>query len=238
MRGKQWGRRTGRESILVERLADPKERAPMQRTKTEAALADAERAHADDPARAELLRRARHFKASWVELGEALAGLKRSGGWKAWGYDSFDAYAKSELHLRQETVDKLTGCYAFLQRRAPDVLTRDALREPIPSYQAVDFLRRAEANEEVPRDAVAEIRRRVIDEGAPLAGVSRAYRDVVFPIDDAERRSRDAAGVRNVAKRLRELLEETQAVPRKLAREVSGALDRLLDALGDKEAAA
>ncbi len=210
----------------------------MQNTKTQAALADAERAHANDPERAELLRRARHFKASWIELGEALTGLKRSGGWKAWGYDSFDAYAKSELHLRQDTVDKLTGCYAFLQRRAPGVLTRDPLHEPIPSYQAVDFLRRAEATEDAPRDALAEIRRRVIDEGAPAASVSRAYRDVVFPLDDAGRRARDVAGLRNVAKRLRELLEDTNAVPRKLAREVSGALDRLLDAVGDKEAAA
>jgi hypothetical protein len=210
----------------------------MHRTKTDAALADAERTHADDPERAELLRRARRFKASWVELGEALTAIKRNGGWKAWGYDSFEAYAKSELHLRQETVDKLTGSYAFLQKRAPGVLTRDALREPIPSYQAVDFLRRAEANEDVPRDAVAEIRRRVIDEAAPASTVSRAFRDVVFPTSEEDRRTRDAAGVRNVAKRLRELLGETNAVPRKLARDVAGALDRLLDAIGDGQAAA
>ena len=48
----------------------------MHRTKTEQALADQETAHADDPERAELLRRARHFKASWIELGEALVALK------------------------------------------------------------------------------------------------------------------------------------------------------------------
>jgi hypothetical protein len=213
----------------------------MHRTKTDAALADAERAHADDPERAELLRRARRFKASWVELGEALTAIKRSGGWRAWGYDAFEAYAKNELHLRQETVDKLTGSYAFLQRRAPGVLTRDALREPIPSYQAVDFLRRAEASEGAPRETIAEIRRRVIDECAPAATVSRAYRDVVFPIDEAERRSRDTAGVRTVAKRLRELLgetAETNGVPRKLARDVTSALDRLLEAIGDGQAAA
>src|SRR5580692_2951018 len=113
----------------------------MHRTKTDAAMADAERAHADDPERAELLRRARRFKASWVELGEALTAIKRSGGFRDWGYDSFEAYAKNELHLRQETADKLTGSFAFLQKRAPAVLARDPLRDPIPSYQAVDFLR-------------------------------------------------------------------------------------------------
>lgn len=210
----------------------------MHRTKTDAALADAERAHADDPERAELLRRARRFKASWVELGEALTAIKRSGGFRAWGYDSFEAYAKNELRLRGETADKLTGSFAFLQKRAPAVLSRDPLRDPFPSYQAVDFLRRAEASEDAPRDAVAEIRRRVIEEAAPVSAVSRAYRDVVFPTSETERRTRDAAGVRNVAKRLRELLDETEAVPRKLSREVAGALDRLLEALGEGQAAA
>jgi hypothetical protein len=210
----------------------------MHRTKTDAALADAETAHADDPERAELLRRARRFKNSWIELAEALTSAKRHSLWKGWGYDSFEAYAKSELHLRQETVDKLTGSYTFLQRRAPAVLERDGLRERVPSYQAVDFLRRAEEEESAPRDVLDELRGRVLDEAAPVATVARAYGDVVFPIDEGTKRARDLAGVKNVAKRLREILGETRAVPRKLAGEVSSALDRLLEAIEDKEAAA
>lgn len=210
----------------------------MHRTKTEAALADAEAEHADDPERAELLRRARRFKTSWIELAEALTAAKRGGRWKEWGYDSFEAYAKGELHLRQETVDKLTGSYSFLQRRAPAVLRRDPLREPMPSYQAVDFLRRAEESDGAPRDTVDEIRRRVIDEAAPFGAVSRAYKDVVFPIDEDARHARDVAGVKNVAKRLRELLQETRVVPRRLAGEVGEALERLLEALEESEEAA
>ncbi|MGH7272042.1 MAG: hypothetical protein ACREJ3_16555 [Polyangiaceae bacterium] len=116
----------------------------MQRTKTEQALAEAEIAHSDDPERSELVMRARRFKASWVELAEALSGIKRSGRWSAWGFESFEAYAKGELRIRPETAEKLTCSYAFLRRRAPSVIQRDALTERIPSYQAVDFLRRAE----------------------------------------------------------------------------------------------
>ncbi len=205
------------------------------RTKTEAALAEAEAAHADDPERAELIARARRFKASWIELAEALTHAKRGNRWRQWGYDSFEAYARNELRLKQETVDKLTGSYSFLQKRAPAVLTRDVLREPMPSYRAVDFLRRAEAQEGAPREAVDEIRRRVLDEAAPLAAVSRAYKDVVFPVDEDTLRARDAAGLKNVAKRLRELLSETRAVPRKLAGEVANALDELLHALEERE---
>jgi hypothetical protein len=205
----------------------------MHHTKTEAALAEAEIAHSSDPERAELLRRARHFKASWVELAEALTQAKRGRRWKDWGYDSLEAYAKAELKLRQETVDKLTGSYSFLKRRAPAVLARDALQEPIPSYEAVDFLRRAEANTQAPRDAVEAIRRRVLDDAASAGALSRTYGDVVFPLDDADRRARDVAGIRNVAKRLADLVANTPVVPRKLASEVGQTLTRLLEAIAD-----
>jgi hypothetical protein len=207
----------------------------MRRTKTQESLADAERAHAGDPERAEVLRRARTFKASWVELGEVLSRVKRNGDWKKWGYDSFESYAQGELFLRPQTVEKLTGSFAFLQRRAPSVLTRDGIREAIPSYQAVDFLRRAEAKGDTPPRALEEIRRKVIDEVVPASAVTRAYREVVFPIDENTRLQRDRSGLRNVAKRLRELLAETQAVPATLADEVTGALDALLAAVADSD---
>jgi hypothetical protein len=205
------------------------------RTKTEAAMAAAEQEHADDPERVELLRRARRFKTSWIELAEALTACKRHNSWRMWGYDTFEAYAKSELHLRQETVDKLTGSYSFLQRRAPAVLSRDPLTEPFPSYQAVDFLRRAEESDDAPREAVEEIRKQVIEQAVPAGRIARQYSDVVFPIDEDARMARDAAGVKNVAKRLRELLHVTQAVPRRLAGETIALLDQVLEAVEERE---
>ena len=210
----------------------------MHRTKTEAALADAERSHADAPERVEVLSRARRFKASWIELAEALTGVKRGTRWRDWGYDSFETYAKQELRIRPETAEKLTGSYTFLKRRAPSVIARDALREPVPSYQAVDFLRRAEASESAPRDAVEEIRRRVLDDAAPVASVSRAYGSVVFPVDPEQSLAKDAAGLKNVARRLRDLLAETHAVPRKLAGEVREAVEHLLEVIEEREEAA
>ena len=207
----------------------------VTRTKTDEALAAAERTHADDPERAEILARARRFKASWVELAEGLTNARRGGHWLKWGYASFEEYAKKELHLRQETVDKLTGSFLFLQKRAPNVLTRDGVHENIPSYQAVDFLRRAEAREDAPRDVVQEIRKQVIDEGAAFPAVARQFRDVVFPVNDQERKERDAAALKGASTRLRGLLESTTAVPRKLASEVAQTVDRLLEALKTSE---
>jgi hypothetical protein len=212
----------------------------MARTKTEEALAAAERTHADDPERADLLARARRFKASWLELAEALSAARRSGQWKQWGYVSFEDYTRKELHLRQETVDKLTGSYVFLQRRAPEVLERDGVAAPLPSYQAVDFLRRAEETEAAPPETLAELRRRVIDEGAPLPSVSRKYREVVFPLEAGARRERDVGQLRAAAKRLHELIHSSEAAPRGLVRELERLLTELLEALapGEEEQAA
>ena len=164
---------------------------------------------------------------------------RKSGSWKSWGYGSFEEYAKTELHLRQETVDKLTGSFLFLQKRAPEVLTRDGVNAPIPSYQSVDFLRRAESQEGAPDEAVEAIRKRVIEDGAPLPKLQKQYKDTVFPIDEGSKKQRDTAAVKNVAKRLRELLDETRVVPKKMAGQMAAALDEMLEALAreDEEAA-
>jgi hypothetical protein len=204
----------------------------MTSTKIDATLAALEETFASDPERAELLRRARQFKSSWIELAQGLTEARKNGHWKNWGHETFEDYTRKELHLRQETVDKLTGSYSFLQRRAPAVLDRDGVAAPLPSYQSIDFLRRAEERADAPPAAVEEIRRKVLDEGLPIMQVAKQYNDVVFPIDEKTRKKQDAAGVKNVAKRLRELLSETRAVPRRLAGEVSESLDKLLAALG------
>ena len=58
----------------------------MKQTNVDRALAALEEQHADDPERAELLRRTRRFKASWLELCEALSEVKRNNTWQRWGY--------------------------------------------------------------------------------------------------------------------------------------------------------
>jgi len=209
-------------------------------TKIDAALEAAAEEHADDPERAELIQRARRFKASWIELAEALTEVRRHGHWKRWGHETFEAYARTELHLKPETVDKLTGSFQFLKIRAPEVLRRDALHAPMPSYQSIDFLRRAE-EQEAPADAgvMEALRKRVIEEGAPVASIAREFKATVFPIDEAQKKERDAAALKNVAKRLHDLLGETRAVPRRLALEVAEQVGRLMEALAkDEEKAA
>ncbi len=204
-------------------------------TRTEAKLLDAEETFANDPERAELIARARRFKASWIELAEGLTDAKKSGSYKRWGYESFEDYAKKELHLRQETVDKLTGSFLFLKKSAPSVLTRDGVGSSIPSYQAIDFLRRVEEKPDVDDGVVREIRQRVLEGGESIAAVKKEYNDVVFPISKEDRKKRDLDGLRNVAKRLRELLGESRVAPRDLSGDLSTKLDKLLEWLETQE---
>jgi hypothetical protein len=207
----------------------------MQKTKVDATLAAAEEEHAEsDPERAGLIKTARFFKSSWLELAESLTKVRRSAAWKRWGFESFEQYTKLELHLRPETVDKLTGSYSFLQKRAPEVLSRDGLASPIPTYQAVDFLRRAEEAQDAPPDVVEQLTKKVLADGAPLSAVSREYKDVVFPISETDRAVRDLATLKAAATRLRDLLPETKAVPKKLANETAAAVERLLEAIESK----
>ncbi len=204
-------------------------------TRTEAKLLESEDAFSDDPERAELIARARRFKASWVELAEGLTESKKKGSWSRWGYASFEEYAKKELHLRQETVDKLTASFLFLKKSAPSILKRDGLTASIPSYQAIDFLRKVEDKGDVDDGVVREIRHKLLDEGESVAAVKRAFQETVFPISKEDRKKRDRDGLRNVAKRLRELLDESSVAPRALGGELSKSLDELLEWLENSE---
>jgi hypothetical protein len=202
----------------------------MPRTRTDAELEKAEAVHAQDPERAEVIARVRRFKAGWYELAEVLVELRRSERWRRWGHASFEDYCRKELHLRRDTVDKLTGSFSFLSRRAPEALRRDGRDEPIPSYQAVDFWRRAEEEAEAPAETVEEIRREVLDEGASLPRLSRVYRQVVFPVEPEEDEARRRKQLKQAVDRLIEQLAHARAdgaVPDELCAEIEEPLARL-----------
>ena len=207
----------------------------MDQTNVDRALAELEEQHADDPERVEVVRRTRRFKSSWLQLGEALSEVKRGKTWEKWGYDTFETYAKVELKLRMDTVEKLTGSFMFLHKRAPEVLKRDPLESHLPSYQAIDFLRRAEErNDEehtVSAETMGEVRTKILDEGVPMATVARLYKDSLFPVSAEGKKTKDRKGLKATAIKLRDLLAVTEAVPRRLASTLGAAVDELLSEL-------
>jgi hypothetical protein len=214
----------------------------MEQTNVDRALEALEEQHADDPERATMLRLSRRFKTTWVELGEALTRVKKAEAWKRWGYESFEVYAKNELKLRGDTVEKLTASFMFLHKRAPEVLKRDPIETTLPSYMAIDYLRRieekAEADDSIPKEAVEEVRHKILDEGQPMAKVARLYKDTLFPTTEHQKKEAARKDIKKVATKLRDLLAETDALPKKVVSSVDTALDELLAELGAEAKAA
>ena len=188
-----------------------------------------------------MIARVRRFKSSWFELGEALVEVKRSDNFKRWGYGSFEDYCAKELHLKRDTAEKLTGSFAFLRNKAPDILKRDGREAPIPSYQSVDFLRRAEEESEAPAETLTELRRHVLDEGATLPKITRLYKEALFPVPSEEQTEKRLTSMTSTINRLMELLAHARVdkiVPESLCAEVEEPLARLAEHLGRKAEAA
>jgi hypothetical protein len=120
------------------------------------------------------------------------------------------------------------------------VLRRDGRDAPIPTYQAVDFLRRAEEESQAPEETLTELRRHVLDEGTPLPKITRLYREAVFPLDAEDQAEKRLSGLTSSINRLIELMAQARAdrlVPEALCAEVEEPLARLAEHLGRKAAA-
>ena len=203
-------------------------------TKTDRALEDRMLAFAGDGERVEVLARARAFKRSWIELAESLSTVYERSSWQRWGFDSFELYCKSELHLTPATAGKLLGSFRFLRTSAPRVIARahEQPGAPVPSLAAVDFVARATERGAADKESLSEIRRAAFDDGVDGPALARRFREVAFPVDDGEAGDRLRRQIASCARRLAQLLAEPGGpVPRRLASTVEEAVGQLLEAL-------
>jgi hypothetical protein len=205
---------------------------PVQKTKAEEKLDDAIRAHAADAERVLVLERAKRFKRTWIELAEALVRVREAETFLRWGYGSFDEYVTRELKLKRGTVDKLCASFGFLRANAPRLVRDepDDVVGAVPSWQAVDFVARAEERGAAPAEVLDEMKRAVFDEGAPAPALSRKYREVAFPLADAEKRDRLLGQLVATARRLADLVAEPEAaLPNGLGERVEAVVGELCE---------
>jgi hypothetical protein len=203
-------------------------------TKTDRQMEDRLLAVQNDPERADTLAKARAFKRTWLELAEALTRVQHGSSWERWGYESFDAYCRKELHLRASTVAKLLGSYRFLESSAPRVLerARSSTEAPVPSLSAVEFVSKAADRGAADEETMEEIKTVAFEEGAEAALLSRRFKDVAFPEDDATRAERIRTSIVQTARKLATLIAEDGApVPKKLAIRVEETLGELMAAI-------
>ncbi len=125
-----------------------------------------------------VLSAARDFKASWVELGERLTETREAEQYKEWGYDSFEAYCRTELRLKAETANKLTRSFSFLRDHTPQALETRQQRE-LPPLDVVDLLSRARERSQVSEAQLRDISKDVFAGEPPTRGeVIKRFREL------------------------------------------------------------
>jgi len=212
--------------------------------KIDALLARLEESGAE-PRRLEALRCTQRFKRSWLELAERLVELRREKTYEAWGYEDFHAYCTTELHLRRQTVDKLTISFSTLKRLAPQVLQWDGVEREVPSYQAVDYFGKAvEAANKAPsekrdraaaaappREVIKELRHAVFDEGQSVAELRRRFDPILRPKPAGADELAVLQKALSATRKLAELLPEIEGLTEKRLSGVEKALGGLREDL-------
>jgi hypothetical protein len=205
-------------------------------------LAEALEAEGADELRVHVVRRAREFKRSWVNMAEALVEVRNRESYLDWGYEDFYAYCSLELQLKQATADKLTGSYVALKRHAPSVLKRDGLNERIPTCDAVDYFAKAlkkspsnDAADEraVDQGVVDELREAVFEEGAAVSELRKRFNPVFNPKPEGAEQMDTIRRATATARRLERMIEEIDGLRRPTVRATLDSLEALRDDLTD-----
>lgn len=160
-----------------------------------------------------ILDSARRFKSSWVELGEWLARLHRSGEYRAWGFSSFEDYCSKEIRIRRQTAEKLLLAFRFLEHREPQLLERKADR-PLPDYRSVDLLRQADEEQQLNDADYSALRTTILEDERSHPQVARQYRDILQQRQPSSEQGRlRCRTALSAARRLSTGLQDLDAVP-------------------------
>ena len=205
-------------------------------------LAEALEAEGADELRVHVVRRAREFKRSWVNMAEALVEVRNRESYLDWGYEDFYSYCSLELQLKQATADKLTGSYVALKRHAPSVLKRDGLNERIPTCDAVDYFAKAlkkgpsndaEHERAVDQEVVDQLREAVFEEGAPVTELRKRFNPVFHPKPEGAEQMDTIRRATAAARRLERMIEEIDGLNRSTMRATLDSLEALREDLTD-----
>jgi hypothetical protein len=128
--------------------------------------------------RYQVLATARRFKSSWVELGEKLLQIQKSGQFREWGYESFEDYCTREIRIKKPTAQKLTLAYRYLEKDEPELLVRQTELKPLPDYRSVELLRQAREEKSFSEDEYAGLRRAVIEEERSHPTILKRFKEV------------------------------------------------------------
>jgi hypothetical protein len=125
-------------------------------------------------------------------LGQALYSVWKDKLYKKWGYEEFEAYARKEVGIRNETAQKLLRSYTFLEKEEPAFLRKEHNEtleaRVIPTYEAVDVLRQAEAKKDkgLGKEGYSKIRKYVLTDGKDAKEAKKEMAAIVKDNNEGE----------------------------------------------------
>jgi hypothetical protein len=168
--------------------------------------------------RYQILRSAKDFKTSWIELGRALYTAWKDKLYKTWGYSQFDVYTAKEIGIRKATALKLLRSYYFLEKEEPGYLqqeyTESADAKSVPTFESVDVLRRAKSKKGLEKSEYERLKADVFEKGKEASEVKKdltaliRQRNELDPDEAREQKRRTT--LKRFIGTLRSLKEEAQ----------------------------
>ena len=143
-----------------------------------------------DSLRYKVLESAKDFKTSWIGLGQILYTVWKDKLYKDWGYSEFDAFTIKEIGIQKQTALKLLRSYSFLESREPRYLKKDYVEDVntalVPTYEAVDVLRRASNNKDIDERDYSKIKKYVLEDGKDAREVQKDLTEIIKNNEELE----------------------------------------------------
>jgi len=128
-----------------------------------------------------ILESAKNFKTSWIELGRSLYTVWKDKLYKDWGFNTFDIYTAKEIGIKKPTAMKLLRSYYFLEKEEPA-----HLKENLPSYEAVDLLRKAKIKKTLDSQDYSKLKKEIFEDGKDIQAVKRDLTSLIRQREELE----------------------------------------------------
>lgn len=185
-----------------------------------------------------VLETAKNFKASWIELGQALYAVWKDKMYKEWGFSTFDAYTAREIGIRKQTAIKLLRSYYFLEKEEPGYLKKEYLQTQdtalVPTYESIDVLRLAKNKKALDADDYRDLKKAIFEKGRDAREVRKELTALIRQrqeLDPEEaRQKRKEATLRRMVGVLRSLKKEAETarlLPSGILKEISSLITKL-----------
>jgi hypothetical protein len=190
-----------------------------------------------------VLESAKNFKSSWIELGRSLYSVYKDKLFKVWGFSTFDAYTLKEIGIKKPTAMKLLRSYYFLEKEEPAYLKKDytesADAAKLPSYEAIDLLRKAKEKKSLDEEDYSKLKQNVLDDGKDTQQIKKDLtalireREEVEP-EEAYRKKRVATLKRFLGnlKSLKQEAEISKLLPVALIKEAAELIKKIEAEIG------